>query len=212
MTEITELIRRRALRHVSTLDFIAPKIVEVREADANIVTSLGSGSASAYRTCRIEMRYPEELADFGTATIDVTCRATDVIHTDYPFIDLNASVQSPPKISESVSVSNVTTEMHERYEPMRRRALAYVDSTNWVEPVIAHEQEPHSFIVDSRGSGDLTAYRGFRIEMWKPGNERDKVLSAPPDAPKTARYLDAPKTLDVICSATDVIGAFLYDF
>ena len=213
LTDNTELIRRRALQYVSTLDFVAPNIVDVREADANIVAQLGSGSASAYRTSRIEMRYPEDLEDLFDvpSTIDVTCSATDVIRADFPFIDILDSIQSPPKLSESVSVSNVTPEMHERYEPIRRRALAYVESTNWVEPVITHEQEPHLFIVDSRGSGDLTAYRDFRIEMWKPENERDKVLSAPPDAPKTARYLDAPKTLDIICSTTDVIGAFLYD-
>ena len=150
----------------------------------------------------------KELGRFleGPWTIDVICSETDVIHFNSPFIEILDSVASLPKLPENDSL----LEFPERYEPMRRRALAYVESTSWIEPVILHGQEPNLLTVESRGSGNLAAYRRFRIEMWRPENERSKILSAAPSAPKKARYLDAPVTLDITCSASDVIEEARY--
>ena len=229
MIDNAELIRDRALTFASTLPWIDPLIVEVREPDVNIVTQLGSGDPSGYRTARIEMKRSVDLrkrsiesahakdAEFlerhyaKPLTLDVTCSATDVIRHNFPFIDLNPSVQSLPKLSPNASFSKLTATMLERYEPMRRRAFAYVESTRWVEPVVLYEHEPKPLIVESCGSGDLGDYRNFRFELWKPENERSRVLSATLDAPKTARYLDAPINLDITCSATDVIET-VFDF
>ncbi|MEQ8784778.1 MAG: hypothetical protein RIC55_00695 [Pirellulaceae bacterium] len=99
--------------------------------------------------------------------------------------------------------------MSNPYESHRQRALAFAESQDWHNAVIVDEGEAESAVVLLRGSGDVTQYRRFRIEVeMKPERLAQIVEMANRDNPQEMEeFLSGTWTLDVTCSATDVIAA-----
>jgi hypothetical protein len=88
-------------------------------------------------------------------------------------------------------------------DPIRSRALRFAETFDWINPVIIAGQPANPDIVTRFGSGALGDYHEFTIEMqWSP-KQRDDLLTTSPDL---KMFLDAPNTVRVTCSATDIIS------
>ena len=93
-------------------------------------------------------------------------------------------------------------------DPIRTRALRFAETFDyWINPVIVADQPANPDIVARFGNGMVNEYYEFTIEMqWSP-KQRDHLLATAnqDDLHDLRMLLNAPNTVRVICSVTDII-------
>ena len=97
--------------------------------------------------------------------------------------------------------------MTDSIDLIRRRALKFAATLDFVDPVIVDVRPADDTVVSERGSGDASQYRTVRIELQMSPDSRQRMieLATPKDADDLKRFLEGPWTFDVTCNATDVI-------